>query len=272
MRSFCIVTNKSKDPDLKFTNKVLGSLKERGCSVTCDISGNYECLIVLGGDGTIIEAARNVKSEDIVLVGINIGHLGFLSSTEWAELSSALDNLANDNFTVEERMMIEARVESDGIMNNSVYVALNDVVINRMGYSRMISAGVLINDSLVDTYFGDGVIVSTPTGSTGYNLSAGGPIVTPEAELMVISPICPHSLSMRSVVVAANDRITIQLDMSRDPEPDNAILAIDGQQPIELFHGDRVYIRRADRKVRLVRFKDKNFFELLNMKLGEHKR
>lgn len=276
MKSFCIITNRMKDPSLEFTGVVRDYLDNRGCEVTSDVNADYDCVIALGGDGTIIETARILNGRETPIVGINLGHLGFMSSVEKSEIYRALDALIAGDFAVESRMMIEARIErgenSDGADDDFSYIALNDIVINRMGFSRMITTHVYVNDSLVNSYFGDGVIVSTPTGSTGYNLSAGGPIVTPEAELCVITPICPHSLSMRSVVVGAHDNISVRVDISRELDPDNAILTVDGQQAMALGHGDTVYIRRAERKVNLIRFKDKSFFKLLYMKLGEQDR
>ncbi|MCR5429165.1 MAG: NAD(+)/NADH kinase [Lachnospiraceae bacterium] len=285
MKSFCIVTNKIKDPKLKYTAMVRKRLEELGAAVTADIDDKYECLVVLGGDGTIIDAVRAVKKKIVTVVGINLGHLGFLSSVEKNEIDKALTALVEDRFELENREMIEAGVERGEAYYTSAegrdkkrhtaeryeFVALNDVVINRMGYSGMITTDVTVNKSLVSTYFGDGVIISTPTGSTGYNLSAGGPIVTPEAQLMVITPICPHSLSMRSVVVSASDRIDLKLDLSRLKTEAYAVLSIDGLEAVKLYHGDRVFVKCSARRVKLVRFKDKDFFRLLYMKLGEQR-
>ncbi len=297
MKSFCIVTNNEKDPKLKYTHLVQKRLEELGAEVTTDIDAKYECMIVLGGDGTIINAVRSVKQKCVTVIGINLGHLGFLSSVEKNEIDKALKALIDDDFDLETRVMIEAGVvrgetyyESMAAGGEKVkrpktgkknktsepdvrfeHVALNDVVINRKGYSGMITTDVTVNKSLVSSYFSDGVIVSTPTGSTGYNLSAGGPIVTPEAQLMVITPICPHSLNMRSVVVSFSDKIDIHMDLSRSNNQGNAVLAIDGQVAAELYHDDRVYVRCSNRRVKLVRFKDKDFFRLLYMKLGEQR-
>lgn len=261
---------------MEFTGIVKGYLDNRGCEVTTELNSEYECVIALGGDGTIIETARMLEGREIPIVGINLGHLGFMSSVEKSEIYRALDALIADDYIVESRMMVEAGIErsedNPEADENHSFTALNDIVINRMGFSRMITTHVYVNDLLVNSYFGDGVIVSTPTGSTGYNLSAGGPIVTPEAELLVITPICPHSLNMRSVVVGAHDKITVRVDVSRELDPDNAILTVDGQQALALGHGDTVYLRRAERKVKLIRFKDKSFFKLLYMKLGEQDR
>ena len=271
MKSYYIVTNRLKDPDYVFTDQVRASLIKKGCTVAEDPEGDYECIIALGGDGTVLSTIRSIKkSSDVPIVGINLGHLGFMSSVESDEVDAAIDALIKEDFDIERRMMIEATVEqSKRNFGDVTFTALNDVVINRRGFARMITSSVYVNDALVNAYFADGVIVSTPTGSTGYNLSAGGPIVTPEAELMLITPICPHSLNMRSVVVSDKDTISINVDMSRDLEPENAILAVDGQQVMEFSQADRVVIKKSDRSVGLVRFRDKSFFKLLYMKLGD---
>lgn len=271
MKSFYIVTNRLKDPNGEFTSAVVDILHQKGCEVLDNPDGDYDCIIALGGDGTVLSTIRTIKkSSDVPIVGINLGHLGFMSSVESDEVGRAIDALISGEFYIERRMMIEATVkQSKRCLGDVSFTALNDVVINRRGIARMITSNVYVNNSLVNAYFADGVIVSTPTGSTGYNLSAGGPIVTPEAELMLITPICPHSLNMRSVVVSDKDTISIDVDMSRDLEPENAILAVDGQQVMEFSQKDTVVIKKSNRSVGLVRFKDKNFFKLLYMKLGD---
>ncbi|MBP5332077.1 MAG: NAD(+)/NADH kinase, partial [Lachnospiraceae bacterium] len=216
MKRFLVVTNRNKDRDLKVTNDLIKLISDRGASAGSDPDGDYDCCIVLGGDGTIISTSRLLDGRDIPILGINLGHLGFMSSVEKDDIARAVDLLIGGDYLLEARMMITAGIMRNGEMLGREYTALNDVVISRLGFSRMISTRAFVNDALVNTYFGDGIIISTPTGSTGYNLSAGGPIVTPEAELMVITPICPHSLNMRSVVVAANDMIKITVDTSRD--------------------------------------------------------
>lgn len=270
MKSFCIITNRTKDPELEFSGLVKNYLGSLECSVTEDINGEYECVIALGGDGTIIETARLLSGRNVPIVGINLGHLGFMSSVEKSEVYKALDALVAGEYEIEERMMLEAVIRRiSGSDEEKPYFALNDIVINRKGFSRMITTRVYVNNLQVNSYFGDGVIISTPTGSTGYNLSAGGPIVTPEAKLSVITPICPHSLSMRSVVVGSEDKITVNVDLKRGNDSENAVLTIDGQQAMELGDGDTVNVKRATRTVQLIRFKDKSFFKLLHMKLGE---
>ncbi|MCR5769586.1 MAG: NAD(+)/NADH kinase [Lachnospiraceae bacterium] len=269
MKNFLVVTNRNKDHDLSVTNGLIERLKARGVSVGTDPLGDYDCCIALGGDGTIISTARLLKNKDIPILGINLGHLGFMSSVEKNDIDTAIDLLIAENYYVEERMMINARIIHKGERSENEFCALNDVVISRLGFSRMISAKAFVNDAIVNTYFGDGIIISTPTGSTGYNLSAGGPIVTPEAELMVITPICPHSLNTRSVVVAAKDRIRVVVDTMRDDFEGKAVVTIDGQESIDLENEDEVEVFSASSKTKLIRFKDRGFFKVLHLKLSD---
>ncbi len=269
MKKYLVVTNRNKDHDLSVTNGLIERLKARGVSVGTDPLGDYDLCIALGGDGTIISTARLLRKRDIPILGINLGHLGFMSSVEKNEIDAAVELLINENYDTEERMMINARIIRKGVKTEPEYCAFNDVVISRLGFSRMISAKAFVNDAIVNTYFGDGIIVSTPTGSTGYNLSAGGPIVTPEAELMVLTPICPHSLNTRSVVVAAKDRIRIVVDTIRDDFAGKAVMTIDGQESIELENEDEVEVFGAFTKTKLIRFRDRGFFKVLHLKLSD---
>ncbi|MCR5322837.1 MAG: NAD(+)/NADH kinase [Lachnospiraceae bacterium] len=269
MKNFLVITNESKDPGLTVTKNLMNFITERGLHADTDPDKEYDCCIVLGGDGTIISTARMLDGREIPILGINLGHLGFMSSVEKNDIYVAVELLARGDYYVENRMMINARLLRDGQFEGSEYTALNDVVISRLGLSRMISTCAFVNDALVNTYFGDGIIISTPTGSTGYNLSAGGPVVTPEAELMVITPVCPHSLNARSVVVAAKDRIRITVDTSRDNYTGKAVMTVDGQKPIELENEDGIEISCSPRRTKLIRFKDRGFFKVLHLKLAK---
>ena len=268
MNSFLLVTNRNKDPDSSVTDALTEYLADKGIKTGTDIDGDYDCCLVLGGDGTIINTVRRLKDKDIPILGINLGHLGFMSSIERNEIYSAVDRLIAGDYYVEERMMVVARHLRQGKVYGPERLALNDVVINRMGFSRIVCVHAFVNDEPVNTYLGDGIIIATPTGSTGYNLSASGPIVTPEAKLMVLTPICPHSLSLRSVVVSSNDTVKVFVDTNRDSYPEKAVMTIDGQEPVELENGDGVEVCCSDRKARLVRFNDRGFFKVLHMKLS----
>jgi len=269
MKRFLVITNRDKDKDMAVTDDLLKYLRDKGFEADTEPGPGQDCCLVLGGDGTIISTARLLKNHDIPMLGINLGHLGFMSSVEKNDIYDAVDLLAKGEYYIEDRMMIGARIIRNGVPSEPEYTALNDVVISRLGFSRMISTRAYVNDALVNTYFGDGIIVSTPTGSTGYNLSAGGPIVTPEAELMVMTPICPHSLNMRSVVVGSRDRIRIMVDTIRDSYSGKAVLTIDGQEPIELENGDGAEVFCSEMRTKLIRFKERGFFKVLNMKLAD---
>lgn len=286
MKNFCIVTNRQKDPEFEVTNMVSAHLMQHGCR--CDrvpemadgvcgadmaaaftaVAPDTDCCIVLGGDGTIIQTARMLCDREIPILGINLGTLGFLSIVEREEITGALDALISNSFRVENRMMADVEViRLDGTRRR--HTAINDVVVSRRGFLRTIAVKAEVNSSIVSTYTGDGLIVATPTGSTGYNLSAGGPVVTPEAELFVITPICPHSLNNRSIVVSDNDEITLRLEQCKKTQPDEAIVTIDGQETIDLTTGDVVRVTRSELKSRLIRLHDKSFFKVLYMKLGD---
>ena len=269
MKNFLVVTNASKDPGLSVTKSLMKSISDRGLYADTDPEKDYDRCIVLGGDGTIISTARMLDGRDIPILGINLGHLGFMSTVEKGDIVHAVDMLIQGDYDIENRMMINARILRNGKADGPEYRALNDVVISRLGFSRMISTCAFVNDALVNTYFGDGIIISTPTGSTGYNLSAGGPVVTPEAELMVITPVCPHSLNARSVVVAAKDRIKVTVDTSRDNYTGKAVMTVDGQKPIELENEDGIEISCSQRRTKLIRFKDRGFFKVLHLKLAK---
>lgn len=282
MKRFCIITNRSKDSDLKVTSFIRSCLEERGCHIElvpeCDDSGDptkpagqaagdAECCIVLGGDGTIIQAARMLCNSEIPILGINLGTLGFLSIVELNEIEKALEQLINGSFSIESRMMADVEVIRAG-GSAEHYIAINDVVISRKEFLRTIAVRADVGSSTVGTFTGDGLIVATPTGSTGYNLSAGGPVVTPGSELFVLTPICPHSLNNRSIVVSDNDAITLRLEQYKKTQPDEVIVTIDGQETAPLMTGDEVRVTRSEKRTRLVRPDGTNFFTVLRRKLG----
>ncbi len=287
MKRFCIITNREKDTNLEITNKIIEYLKSNKMEVflaeeqdtqngyytdATTIPRNTECAIVLGGDGTILQAAHDLLGYDIPILGINLGTLGFLAETELQNVWQALDALFVDDYTIEKRMMLHANViqdaEDEFEYSNSTS-ALNDIVITRSGFSRIIGVSIYVNGKFVNDFRGDGVIVSTPTGSTGYNLSAGGPVVTPEAELTIITPICPHSLNARSIVVASNDKVTIKIRESKKTQEEEAIATIDGCRAIQLKAGDSIEIGKAIEVTNLICVGKTNFFHILRTKLGD---
>ena len=244
-------------------------------SQVSDALSGYDCIIVLGGDGTLLNAASAASHVDIPLFGINLGTVGFLTEgevTSWVEI---MDRLMADDFTIQERMMIKGSVKSSdsGVVGSSFdgsfrKRALNDIVISRAGFSRLIGLDVYVNGSFLNAYEGDGIIVSTPTGSTGYNLSAGGPIVDPMARLMIITPVCPHSLTSKSIVLPSDAKVSIAIAKKRKTQDTEAIVSFDGGNDYELSAGDVLDICTSQRTTKLIKASDVNFYEILRNKLG----
>lgn len=285
MKKFCIIANREKDIDLSVTNQIMDVIKENNCSVivaeqaatndhftdVATIPSDTECAIVIGGDGTIINAAHDLLYTDIPILGINLGTLGFLAEIELHSIKDAMLDLIHGEYIVEERMMFETiyqplpKVE----MNTQSYFALNDVVVARSGFSRIICVGIYVNNSWVQDYRGDGVIISTPTGSTGYSLSAGGPIVTPKSKAIIITPICPHSFNGRSIVVSGEDTVEIRIRESKKTQEEEAIVTIDGDMALNLAANDKIVIKKSELTTKLIRFQRQSFFDLLRTKLRE---
>lgn len=225
-----------------------------------DEGGQADLLIALGGDGTVLRAAQEAVRLDVPLLGVNLGNTGFLAEVEPEALEDALTRLTAGDWREERRSLLEVT------LGDTQYLALNDAVLTRGGYARLIRLTISVDGSWAEDYRADGLIVATPTGSTGYSLSAGGPIITPGVDGMVVTPICAHSLQHRPFVVPGGSEITLTL---RSDEPLEASLQIDGQGKATLTQGGRVVIRKSGRAVRLVRMREIGFFDLVHQKLAE---
>ena len=221
-----------------------------------------DLVLTFGGDGTLLSGARTALRWDAPLLGFNLGTLGFLTERDPAQLTETLENLVNHQYSVEERSMLQVT----NLQNGQTEYALNDAVITRGGYARLIRVQIFINGELFDVYSADGVIAATPTGSTGYSLSAGGPIVAPEMNCIILSPVCSHSLQHRSLVTSEKSTILFQLLQGRDQ---NAMLQIDGQNRGNLRDGDQIMIRGTGRKIRLLRMSQYSFYSVMRQKLTE---
>ena len=226
-----------------------------------DLPGQVDLLIVLGGDGTLLSMARAVGDLGMPILGVNLGGLGFLTATTLEEMLPALDTLLSGGMEVEERMLLSARLVRGGQAIGE-YIALNDVVITKSAMSRIIDLAVSVGGRHAISYRADGLIISTPTGSTAYNLSAGGPILFPTMDAVVLTPIAPHTLSNRPIVVPAAQRIEVTLRVDQD-----VMLTMDGQVGVPLREGDAVDVQKAAARIRLVRFPQKDFFSVLRTKL-----
>ncbi len=267
MDKFYVITNKSKDTTLKITKRMkeyLGSkgkecvLAENGLSMPKDT----DCVLVLGGDGTLIRAARELHSYDVPILGINMGTLGYLTEVEVQNIESAIDQLLTDEPVVEARMMLK------GTLNEQLEdIALNDIVLARLGSLHVIRFHLYVNGKLLNTYQADGIIISTPTGSTAYNLSAGGPIVEPTASMIVITPICPHALNTSSIVLSADDEIVLEVAQGRDGEMEEAGVSFDGDRNVKVHTGDRIVIQKAEETTKLLKLSKVSFLETLRKKM-----
>ncbi len=219
-----------------------------------------DAVLAVGGDGTFLRASAIALRHDLPLLGINLGTVGFLSEVEWDQIGAACQALAENRFTIESRMLLEARVGEER------FYALNDIVLNRGGYARLIGMNVSIEEEHLDPYIGDGLIISTPTGSTGYSLSAGGPIVHPKLECIIMTPICCHSLQHRPVVTSSSQTITIELDERYN---NTAQVDVDGRQALFLKAGQQLLITRASKSARFIHINPHDFFSTIRIKLAE---
>ena len=226
------------------------------------IGEKVDLLIVLGGDGTLLSAARGLHGRTVPILAVNLGGLGFLTSFTLEELYPMLEQVRGGDYRITERMMLDALVVHEGTKGKN-NCALNDAVANKGALSRMLSFDVYVNESHVGRYRADGLIVATPTGSTAYSLAAGGPVVQPDLEAFVITPICPHMLTNRPLVVP--DTATIEVDFGAGD--DAAYLTLDGQIGFELSPCDRVVITKSSSKVQFVRPLRKTYYEVLRSKL-----
>jgi NAD+ kinase len=227
-----------------------------------DLPGRSDLLIVLGGDGTLLSAARLAADRTVPILAVNLGGLGFLTTVSQDEIYPILEEIFSNRHRVSERIMLEAEILREGTVMRRQN-ALNDAVLNKAALARIMDLELRVDGEFVTTYKADGLILSTPTGSTAYSMAAGGPIVYPAVEAFVVTPICPHTLTNRPLVIP--DTATIEIDFHAD---DGAIfLTLDGQVGIELMRGDHITVRKAPSRLHLVRPAKKTYYEILRSKL-----
>ncbi|MCI5650049.1 MAG: NAD(+)/NADH kinase [Fusicatenibacter sp.] len=283
MDHFYLITNQTKDHDFVVTGQIKAYLEGHGksCSVRGEgtHSANYrftnpdkippdtECILVLGGDGTLLQAARDVVNLQIPLLGINLGTLGYLAEIDMKSLYLALDHLISDEYEIERRMMLTGCVYRDGV-RIAGDIALNDIVITREGGLRVVRFNNFVNGEFLNSYHADGIIVSTPTGSTGYSLSAGGPIISPSASLMVMTPLAPHTLNTRSIVFPSEDVIEVEVGMGRDGNTEHGMAYFDGDTSVPMVTGDRIVIKKAKKDTLIVKISNISFLETLRKKMA----
>lgn len=281
MRRIGIITNLEKDAGLKHTGELAKSIISLGgqavlpspiaealgmgepCTDDDAVVESSDMIVCLGGDGTFLKAARRIYKKDMPILGINLGNLGFLTEIDKNAIHHAMEHISGGDYKVEERMMLKVEINRSGndVIND---VALNDAVISSGSISRILHVKTYINDVFVDSFPGDGLIVSSPTGSTAYTLSAGGPIVEPDTDLIIVTPICPHILYSRSIITKAESTVTAVVDENFQH---NAMVTIDGQEGYKIRGGDFVRIKKSEHTIKLVRINTRNFFNILRTKI-----
>ena len=274
MKNFYIIANYEKEYVKEAEAAIRDYLTQRGAVCngageqalgkvsSADVPEETECIITIGGDGTLIQAARNLAGRQIPMVGVNRGHLGFLNQVSRKEdVGPVMDALLADRFQLEERMMLSGTVVRDGkeVFSN---IALNEIAVTRKDVLKSLRFCVYINKEFLNHYSADGILAATPTGSTAYNLSAGGPVVDPAARMIVLTPICPHALNARSVVLGAEDEVEIHF------ESRGQVVSFDGDTFFLAEPGDKVVIQRSPVQTVMVRFKHISFMQSLSNHLA----
>ncbi len=283
MKKFYIISNSLKDVDATVTNKIISSIEQRGLEYAMSISKTVhseykytdasqidkdtDCIIVVGGDGTLIQAARDLSNVDIPIIGVNLGTLGYLAEVEQEHIDDMISMIVDEKYKIESRIMISGDIYRDG---KRLYqdIALNDIVFTRASVLKVIDFKVYVNDEFLNLYSADGIIISTPTGSTAYNLSAGGPIVEPGANIIVITPICCHTLGSRSIVLSADSNITIEICEDRHRDECSTAVYFDGDTSFELAEGDFIKIKKSDSHTKIMKLNRRSFVEILHSKMN----
>jgi len=280
MKNVGIVANLNKKNALVSVKEIMQWLEQKGMTAwleerlgaamgrdglpLSELPEKCELMIAMGGDGTLLAVARHACRMKIPLLGVNLGGLGFLTELAVSEVVPTLERIRQGQLIVEERMMLEARVEDSSGRVTSRYVCLNDAVINKSAFSRAVQINMCVSDFYVGTFLADGLIVSTPTGSTAYSLSAGGPIVKPTIQALIATPICPHTLAVRPLIFSKDEELKIEIVS----EQSDVALTLDGQEGRRLVNGEKALFRRADETALLVCSGDRSFYEVLRTKLG----
>ena len=285
MDCFYIITNTKKDPGYVFTNSLIGYLLLNGKKCiqlpteadvdmqrkSASINPRNSCLIVIGGDGSVLRAAHLVLGSEVPILGINLGTLGYLAEVEKGNWQEMIRLLLEGSYVIEQRMMLEGRmVERNGVTleGGKILHGLNEAVIARDSAFRVLNFNVYVDGHLLNNLDADGIIISTATGSTAYNMSAGGPLVEPKAKLLLLTPICAHTLNTRSVVLSEDDSIVIEMVRNTRNEEILAKAVFDGGSSFPLQYGDRIEIRRSEEVTNLIKLSTRSFLSTLHRKLS----
>lgn len=282
MKNFSLVTNLYKDKDLQMTKEIAAYISQKGGNAsllftfegrridpsfrTDQIPAETECVIVLGGDGTLIRVATKLGKLGIPLVGVNLGKLGYLCELEWAGVFHAIDRLMADSYMIEERMMLSGHMSGETAVKN----ALNDIVIHRTGNLSILDLKVYVNGEILSTYRADGMIIATPTGSTGYSMSAGGPIVDPKARMLLMTPINAHNLNARSIVLEADAVVELEIEGNRQQQELGAAVSFDGDFVLQLSPGQRFAVAASADITQICRLNRESFLEIMRKKMENY--
>lgn len=285
MKHFFIITNSYKDKDLMLTKSMQDYIETKGGRCGYYVSRGEEnqddcihpelmpddldLIFVIGGDGTLIRAARDTASKNVPLIGVNLGILGYLCELEESTVFGAIDQIMEGKFVLENRMCLSGQpIQANRKLPPQT--ALNDIVIHRNGALQLVSLVVYVNGQYLNTFDGDGVIVSTPTGSTGYNLSAGGPIVDPKARMILITPINSHTLNSKSIVIGAEDEVVVEIGARRREGDEQVVVSFDGDHHAQLDVGDQIVIHQAEKDCRILKLGKLSFLEILRKKMQSY--
>lgn len=277
MNHFFIISNADKDQGLTLTKKMKTHVEANGGTAGYfaaypgdeqkkslkpeDVPSETECIFVLGGDGTLIRTARDLVSLNIPLIGVNMGTLGYLCELEESTVFEAVEQIMAGRFVTEERMMI------CGSKGNRSEIALNDIVIHMSESLQIAKLIVYVDGRYLATYNADGIVIATPTGSTGYSMSAGGPIIEPDANMMLLTPINPHALNAKSIVLSAKDKIAVELGTRRRQKDEEISVSLDGDRTFTLVVGERIEISQSELKTKILKLTSRSFLEILQKKM-----
>ncbi len=259
-----VIPNLQKDKDLIYTNKLVSLLAQNGCDTALCYDNealavdDVDLYVVLGGDGSIMRASHRASEKGVPILGINLGRMGYMAELEKDELY-LIDSFFSGDYLIEERMMLSV-VTPDG----AEHLALNDAVLSNGRVSKMVTFSLANNGQYVSTYNADGIIISTPTGSTAYSMSAGGPVVDPSVECLIATPVCPHSLTARPLVFSGDASLTLKNETDRDIP---MFITVDGGDNLEIKYGESVTVRRSNITTKLIRIKNESFYRTLGKKM-----
>jgi NAD+ kinase len=282
MKTIGLAVNQAKPKAIPVTKELIRLIEEQGASVYVDsdvaalvdrkdralhieqFPGKVDLVFVLGGDGTLLGMARRLAPFGLPMLGINVGNLGFLSEAEPDDLKKAVCRVLNGDYALEKRMMLETCIEREGRIIQTA-IGLNDIGIAKRSFGRMVTLRIFVDDMYVETYSGDGLIVSSPTGSTAYSLSCGGPIVSPHMQVILLTPICPHRLNTRPIVISGEQVVRVEVSASHH----DIGVSVDGQIGFALSRNDTVIVKKARFETTLIKWKEREFFDVLRKKLRE---